>query len=93
MDPHAAADVADFLSQQDGLSHLRIRKYGRNLILYSGEGPQRQNHARLTALTRGLWALSLPHHTGRWDPVPGPASLEDILRSLLQDFKVYLQVW
>ena len=46
----ARDDLEDLIDSHDGLDHLRVRKRVDSLYLYSGVGPNRQNHARLTCV-------------------------------------------
>lgn len=91
MDRYAAEELQELLERYPQFKHLKLRKYGDSLILYSGEEKNRLNHARLTELGHGQWGLSFPHHSGRWDKTPFTGSMEELLSMLVQDFPYYLQ--
>jgi hypothetical protein len=92
MDMHDARDeLAKALTNQDGLDHLQVKKYGSSLILHSGTGRDDQKHARLTHLSGAQWGLSFPLHTGRWDKTPFTGTLAELLDLLVTDFPFFLE--
>ena len=75
------------LSRRPDLAHLYAKKRGSSLTIASGEPPH--NHARVTALGRNVWGLSLPRHTGRWERTPFVGTLEEVIDTLTTDFRFY----
>ena len=86
-------EVEDLLRRQEGFDHLRVNKRGDSITLYSGDGPNRQQHARLTHLEPTTWGLSFPRHTGRWERTPLIGSLEELVTTLVRDFSFHLELW
>jgi hypothetical protein len=78
------------LKRYPSLSHLRVKKHGDALLLLSGKAREEQKHARLTALGKNVWGLSLPRHTGRWERTPFIGPLDQVLDTLITGFGFYL---
>lgn len=86
-------ELERLLSTEEGLGHLRVKKRGDSVTLCSGEGTDKQDHARLTQLRPGTWGLSFPHHSGRWERTPFVGSMRDLIATLVNDFSFYLDPW
>jgi hypothetical protein len=84
-EPHHATRVASLLHKRGG-AHLRARKYGTAVIVESGPATDPVKHIRLRRDTVHLWCLDVAHHTGRWERTPFRASLDDLVRTVLDDF-------
>lgn len=91
MNPDAARDLASLLAKQPGLDHIKVKKHGDSLLLFSGEGDQRWSHARLTALGRSTWGLSLGMSSGRWERTPFVGTMKDVTATLIENFAGYLE--
>lgn len=89
--PDAVRECASLLAKQPGLDHIKVKKHGDSLILYSDEAGQRSNHARLTALGRREWGLSLAMFGGRWERTPFVGTLTELTAVLAEDFSGYLE--
>jgi len=76
------------LARHPDLAHLHVKKRGDSLTIASGDPPH--NHARITALERNLWGLSLPRHTGSWERTPFTGTMEEVIGTLTTDFRFYL---
>ncbi len=76
------------LARHRSLGHLRVKKRGNSLTIVSGDPPHK--HARITALGRGIWGLSLPRHMGRWERTPFVGTMEQVIDTLTTDFRFYL---
>ena len=83
--------LSDLVGADEQWTHLQVKKWGKSLVLYSGEGEDEQKHARLTHLKGATWGLSLAHHTGRWDRAPFTGSLEELWQMLVNDFAPFLE--
>lgn len=81
---HARA-VADYLREQ-GLTHLHVRERAELLTLESGPKGAQVSHARLRRIGVNRWQLEMATHTGRWQPTPIQAPLEEVLAALVHDF-------
>jgi len=91
LEPEDAEELEEELAKYDGLTHLRVKKRGDSLVIFSGEPKDPQNHARMTYLDGDTWGLSLPKHTGRWERTPFTGTMEDILDTLVSNFRYYLK--
>jgi hypothetical protein len=90
LEPEDAEDLEDILAGHEQLGHLRVKRRGDSLAIYSGEAPDSVLHARLTHLGRGQWGLSLPRHTGRWERTPFMDTMEEVMTTLIANFGFYL---
>lgn len=91
LDPEDAEELEELLARHDQLGHLRVKKRGDSLTIYSGEVSDSHLHARLTHLGRGHWGLSLPRHTGRWERTPFMGTMEEVVATLISDLGFYLE--
>lgn len=83
--------LEELIATTGGFDHLRVKKYGDHLILFSGKAEHEQKHARLTRFRGNEWGLSLWHHTGRWEKAPFTGSLPDVFASLTENFPMFLE--
>lgn len=81
------------LLTREGLDHLRANRRGESITICSGDGADQQKHARITKLGHKTWALSFPHHTGRWERTPFVGPMEELVATLVRDFSFYLEPW
>ena len=84
-EPHHATQVETLLRRRGG-AHLRARKYGTAVIVESGPAADPVKHIRLRRDTVHLWCLEMADHAGRWERTPFRASLDDLVRTVLDDF-------
>jgi hypothetical protein len=85
-----AQTLQHLLKERDGLGHLQVRQRGKNVTIVTDVGTEDYPHARFTSLGGGVWGLSLPRHTGRWERTPVIGSLQDVTAVLVRDFGFYL---
>jgi hypothetical protein len=83
-------ELVELLGRHQELAHLRVRKRGDSLIVFSGDGDDEQKHARMTYLGQGAWGLGFPNHSGKWEPTPFIGSLAVLMETLAQDFGLFL---
>lgn len=93
LDPEDAEELEEKLAKHDGLKHLCVKKRGDSLIIYSGASKDAQNHARLTYLGEDDWGLSFPKHTGRWERTPFTGTMDNILNTLICNFRCCLEIF
>lgn len=74
----------------EGLAHLRVRPYGRHLVIYSEEDGERVNRVRFTRVGRGHYELQMADHRGRWEPTPFEGRLGELFQTLTQQFRFLL---
>ena len=89
--PNAQKELEQKLGQYEGTSHLRVTKRGDSLSILSGEPGDTLKRARLTNLGANHWGLSLPTHTGRWEPTPFTGTMDELIETLVNDFGFYLE--
>lgn len=90
LEPEDAEDLEELLARHEQLGHLRVKRRGDSLTIYSGEPSDSHLHARLTHLGRGQWGLSLPRHTGRWERTPFMGTMEELVTTLISDLGFHL---
>lgn len=91
MNPDAPSLLASLLASQSGLDHLKIKKHGDPLLIFSEDGGLRFNRARLTALDRHSWGLSLSMFGGRCQRTPFVGTMQEVTGVLLDNFAGYLE--
>jgi len=91
LEPEDAEELEELLARHEQLGHLRVKKRGDSLTIYSGEALDPHLRARLTHLGRGDWGLSLPRHTGRWERTPFMGTMEKVVATLISDLGFYLE--
>lgn len=89
----AAGATAERILHERGLDHLRVRVYGKHLIIHSGAPQDGENRARLTLLGAGHYRLDMADHRGRWEQTPFVGPLLDLLTQLIDDFGFVLVPW
>jgi len=80
-----ASDLQKFLRER-GHEHLRVRKYGAQLIVESGPDKGPIKHARFCRDTVNYWTLDMATHTGKWQPTGLRGLLDDLRQMLVEDF-------
>lgn len=83
--------LSGLVEGKEELAHLKVKKWGKSLILYSGEAEDEQKHARLTHVKGTTWGLSFTHHTGRWERTPFTGTLEELWETLVNNFPAFLE--
>ena len=91
LEPEDAEKLEELLARHEWRVHLRVKRRGDSLTIYSGEAPHSVLHARITHLGGGQWGLSVPLHTGRWERTPFVDTMEDVIATLIADFRFYLE--
>ena len=89
----AAANLQRSLNAYRGFDHLRVKKRGQSLTIFSGKPDDPWLHARLSRKTKSsnLWALSLPNHRGRWERTPYVGNIQELTEMLVRDFPFHFQ--
>ena len=78
----AQEELEELIGSHDGLGHIRIKRRGKSLTLYSDSPEGMDLHAKLTARGRDIWGLSLPRHTGRWEKTPFVGPMPQVVSTL-----------
>ena len=91
LEPEDVEALEESLARYQDLEHLKVKRRGESLTIFSGASPNQQRHARLTHLGGGQWGLSFPHHTGRWEKTPFTGTMDDVVETLVTNFGFYLE--
>lgn len=65
-----AAELQRHLSHLTGHDLVRVRPYGKHLLIQMHRDDDVETIARLTELARNRYSASFRSHTGRWEPLP-----------------------
>lgn len=77
--------LEDYLHRR-GLRHLRVRRYGVQLIVESGPDDDPARHIRFHRRSSQVWTLEVASHTGKWEPTDFHGAVTDLVDRLLADF-------
>lgn len=91
--PKDVEELKSLLGREEGLDYLHAEQRGDSITICSGDGADRQKHARLTQLGPARWELSFPHHTGRWERTHFVGPMDELVATLVRDFSFYLEPW
>ncbi len=87
---HGATELFALLRQHEGLAHLDVEVRGDAVIVFSMEDGAKLRRARFTWLGAGHYGLSLPRHTGRWEPTPFTGPLPEVVDVLVSQLGFHL---
>jgi hypothetical protein len=89
----AAESLQRSLEEHKNFRHLRVKKRGQSLTIFSGKPEDPWPHARLSrkSSTSNLWQLSFPDHKGRWERTPFFGSLRELTVMLARDFSFLMR--
>jgi len=79
-------DIQRTLHEYEGLEHLRVRAYGKTLIIESGPADDPVRRARLRQDTVHLWFLEMAGRGGRWEWSGLRDTWENLLTALVERF-------
>jgi hypothetical protein len=83
--PHHATQVERLLHRRGG-AHLRARTRGPAVLVESGPSAAPVKHFRLRRDTVHLWRLDMATHSGRWEPTPFRAQIDQLVTAVIDDF-------
>ncbi len=84
-----AAELQRQLARLTGHELLRVKPYGKHLLIQMHRDHAVDTIARLTELGRNTYSSAFRSHTGRWEPLPGTGNLAataDLVVSLLAPY-------
>jgi hypothetical protein len=84
-----AAELQRQLRSLLGHEQIVTQAYGRHLLIKRLDDEEPTVVARLTELGRNRYGAAFRSHSGRWEPLPGTGSLEemaDVVVTLLQPY-------
>jgi len=85
------ANLKDLLWRHGGLEHLEVRLHRPSLVMYSQDGEERINRARLTPQSKTRWRLDMPLHTGKWQATPYEGTLLELFTLLTTTLMPWMQ--
>ncbi len=86
-----APELQHQLRQILGHEQIRVKPYGKHLLIQLVQNDGADTMARLTDLGGGAYAAAFHSFTGRWEPLPGTGPLKEMAELLTTLVGVYLQ--
>lgn len=88
---HYAAELQRQLRSLLGHEQIVTQAYGRHLLIKRLFDDEPTVVARLTELGRNRYGAAFRSHSGRWEPLPGTGSLEEMADVVVMLLQPYLQ--
>jgi hypothetical protein len=88
---HYAAELQHQLRSFLGHEQIVTQAYGRHLLIKRLDDEEATVVARLTELGRNRYEAAFRSHSGRWEPLPGTGSLEEMAEVVVTLRQPYLQ--
>ncbi|WP_090864976.1 hypothetical protein [Paraburkholderia diazotrophica] len=88
---HYAAELQRQLRTLLGHDQIVTQAYGRHLLIKRLDDEEPTVVARLTELGRNRYGAAFRSHSGRWEPLPGTGSLEEMADVVVTLLQPYLQ--
>lgn len=82
---HHVSQVEILLHEQ-GIGHVRARKYGASVLVESGPEDDPVRHFRVRRETVHLWCLDIAGRGGRWERTPLRANIESLVSAVVEQF-------
>ena len=86
-----AAELQRQLRSLPGHEQIVTQAYGRHLLIKRLDDEEPTVVARLTELGRSRYGAAFRSHSGRWEPLPGTGSLEEMANVIVTLLQPYLQ--
>jgi len=87
-----AAELQRQLRSLLGHEQIVTQAYGRPLLIKRLDDEEPTVVARLTELGRNRYGAAFRSHSGRWEPLPGTGSLEEMADVVVTLLQPYLQL-
>ncbi|OUL96474.1 hypothetical protein [Paraburkholderia hospita] len=87
-----AAELQRQLRSLLGHEQIVTQAYGRHLLIKRLDDEEPTVVARLTELGRNRYGAAFRSHSGRWEPLPGTGSLEEMADVVVTLLQPYLQL-
>jgi hypothetical protein len=88
---HYAAELQSQLRSLLGHEQIVTQAYGRHLLIKRLDDEEPTVVARLTELGRNRYGAAFRSHSGRWEPLPGMGSLDEMANVVVTLLHPYLQ--
>jgi hypothetical protein len=88
---HSAATLQSRLRNLLGHEQVVTQAYGRHLLIKRLDGEESTLVARLTELGLHRYGAAFRSHGGRWEPLPGSGTLDEMAEVVTSLLQPYLQ--
>src|SRR5580700_9946012 len=88
---HYAAELQRQLRSLLGHEQIVTQAYGRHLLIKRLDDEEPSVVARLTELGRNRYGAAFRSHSGRWEPLPGTGTLDEMAQLVVALLEPYLQ--
>ena len=88
---HYAAELQRRLRSLLGHEQIVTQAYGRHLLIKRLDDEEPIVVARLTELARNRYGAAFRCHSGRWEPLPGTGTLDEMAGVVFTLLHPYLQ--
>ncbi|MGF6604318.1 hypothetical protein P3T23_009073 [Paraburkholderia sp. GAS448] len=88
---HYATELQRQLRRLLGHEQIVTQGYGRHLLIKRLDDEEPIVVARLTEIGRNRFSAAFRSHSGRWEPLPGTGSLEEMAEVVVTLLQPYLQ--
>ncbi|MFS8980521.1 hypothetical protein PO002_39875 [Cupriavidus necator] len=88
---HYAAKLQQQLRSLLGHEQIITQAYGRHLLIKRLDDEEQTVVARLTELGRNRYSAAFRSHSGRWEPLPGTGTLDEMAKVVVALLQPYLQ--
>ncbi|BDB26506.1 hypothetical protein Tamer19_08370 [Cupriavidus sp. TA19] len=88
---HYAAKLQGQLRSLLGHEQIITQAYGRHLLIKRLDDQEPTVVARLTELGRNRYGAAFRTHSGRWEPLPGNGTLDEMAEVVVSLLNPYLQ--
>ena len=88
---HYAAELQQQLRSLLGHEQIVTQAYGRHLLIKRLDDEEPTVVARLTELARNRYGAAFRSHSGRWEPLPGTGTLDEMDQVVVALLQPYLQ--
>lgn len=76
--PSPAPDLQQQLRKLLAHDQIKVKPYGRHLLIQLEQDGEADTIARITELARGTYGAAFRPLTGRWEPLPGTGTLKEM---------------
>ena len=88
----AAADLQTRLRKILGHNQVSVKPYGDHLLIQMVGEDKSDTVARLTKLDRSTYSAAFRNGSGRWEPLPGTGSSQEMAELVTTLLEPYLQL-
>ncbi|MCI0144591.1 hypothetical protein KNO81_01635 [Paraburkholderia sediminicola] len=88
---HHASELQRQLRALLGHDQIVTQAYGHHLLIKRLDDQDPTVVARLSELSRNRYGAAFRSHSGRWEPLPGAGTLDEMARLVVTLLQPYLQ--